>query len=81
MQLKPVVERERFAALIAHALKSAGCQHTLVSASGMEILRQASKERPRQAGRILCTAMRLAVPKGLYHLPDEFLQLAIGELQ
>ena len=47
----------------------------------MEILRQASKGLPRQAGRILCTAMRLAVPKGLNHLPDDILQLAIGELQ
>ena len=81
VQLKPVVERERFAALIEHALKSAGCQHTLVSTAGMEILRQASKGLPRQAGRILCTAMRLAVPKALNHLPDEILQLAIGELQ
>ena len=81
VQLKPVVKRERFAALIEHALKSAGCQHTLVSTSGMEILRQASKGLPSQAGRILCTAMRLAVPKGLNHLPDALLQLAIGELQ
>ena len=81
VQLKPMVERERFAARIEHALKSAGCQHTLVSTSGMEILRQASKGLPRQAGRILCTAMRLAVPKGLNHLPDEIVQQAIGELQ
>ncbi|WP_293504338.1 hypothetical protein [Roseateles sp.] len=36
---------------------------------------------PRQASRILCTAMRLAVPKGLNHLPDELLQQAIAELQ
>ena len=49
--------------------------------SGMEVLRQASKGLPRQAGRILCTAMRLAVPKGLNHLPDELLQQAIAELQ
>lgn len=79
--LKPVVERERFAQLVAHALKSAGCQHTLLADSGMEILRLASKGLPRQAGRILCTAMRLAVPKGLNHLPDELLQQAIAELQ
>jgi type II secretory pathway predicted ATPase ExeA len=81
VQLKPVVERERFAQLIAHALKSAGCQQTLFADSGLEILRQASKGLPRQAGRILCTAMRLAVPKGLNHLPDELLQQAIAELQ
>ena len=79
--LKPVFERERFQLLIRHALTSAGCQHTLLADSGMEILRQASKGLPRQAGRILCTAMRLAVPKGLNHLPDELVQQAIAELQ
>ncbi len=81
VQLKPVLERERFALLIAHALKSAGCQHNLLADTGLEILRQASKGLPRQAGRILCTAMRLANPKGLNHLPDEILQEAIKELQ
>jgi MSHA biogenesis protein MshM len=81
VQLKPVVERERFQLLIQHALKAAGAQHTLLADSGMEVLRQASKGLPRQAGRILCTAMRLAMPMGLNHLPDEIVQLAIAELQ
>ena len=81
VHLKPVVERERFGLLIAHALKTAGCQHTLLADSGMELLRQASKGLPRQAGRIPCTAMRLAVPKALNHLPDEIVQQAIAELQ
>jgi len=79
--LRPIVERERFAQLVAHGLKSAGCQHTLLTDSGLEILRHASKGLPRQASRILCTAMRLAVPKGLTQLPDELLQQAIAELQ
>ena len=57
VHLKPVLERERFVQLILHALKSAGCQHTVLADSGMELLRQASKGLPRQAGRILCTAM------------------------
>lgn len=81
IQLKAVLERERFALLIDHALKKAGCQHTLMSDSGLEILRQACKGLPRQAGRIVCTAMRLAVPKGLNHLPDDLIQQAVGELQ
>ena len=81
VQLKPVVERERFALLIAHALKAAGSQQTLLADSGLELLRQASKGLPRQAGRILCTAMRLAMAKGLNHLPDEIVQQAIAELQ
>jgi type II secretory pathway predicted ATPase ExeA len=81
LRLQPVLERERFTALVQHALKSAGCQHTLLADSGMELVRQASKGLPRQAGNILLTAMRLAVPKGLNHLPDEILRQAIEELR
>lgn len=81
LQLKPILERERFAQLIQHALKTAGCPHTLLADSGLELLRQASKGLPRQAGRILHTAMRMAVPKGLNHLPDDLLQQAIEELR
>jgi type II secretory pathway predicted ATPase ExeA len=81
VQLKPMIERERFGALIQHALKTAGCQHTLLADSGIELLRQASRGLPRQAGRILRTAMRLAVPRALNHLPDELLQHAIEELR
>src|SRR3546814_532373 len=43
VKLKPVVERERFAAFIQHGLKAAGCPHTLLADSGIELLRQASK--------------------------------------
>jgi MSHA biogenesis protein MshM len=81
VQLKPVVERERFAQLIHHALKTAGCQHTLLADSGMELLRLASQGLPRQAGRILRAAMQRAVPKGLNHLPDDLLQQTIEELR
>ncbi|SAK76614.1 hypothetical protein AWB75_04397 [Caballeronia catudaia] len=81
VQLQPVIERERFAQLITHALKTAGCTHTLLADSGLELLRQASRGLPRQAGRILRTAMQLAVPRGLNHLPDELLQQAIEEMR
>jgi type II secretory pathway predicted ATPase ExeA len=81
VQLTPILERERFAALIQHALKQAGCTHTLLSDSGLEILRQASQGKPRQAGLLLKTAMQLAVPKALNHLPDELLQEAIEVLR
>ena len=77
----PVIERERFTELITHALKAVGCQHTLLADSGMELLRQASQGLPRQAGRILKTAMQMAVPKGLNHLPDDLLQQAIEALR
>lgn len=81
VQLKPVLERERFAQMISHSLKTAGVGHTLLTDPGLELLRQASKGLPRQAGRILRTAMQMAVPKGLNHLPDDLLQQAIEELR
>ncbi len=81
VQLEPITERERFKALIDHALQSAGCTHTLLADSGMELLRQASRGLPRHAGRILKASMQIAVPKGLNHLPDDLLQQAIEELQ
>ncbi len=77
----PISERERFTALITHALKVVGCQHTLLADSGMELLRIASQGLPRQAGRILKTAMHMAVPKGLNHPPDDLLQQAIEALR
>nr|WP_254367192.1 ATP-binding protein [Paraburkholderia sp. NMBU_R16] len=77
----PVLERERFSQLIAHALNAAGCTHTLLSDSALEQLREASRGVPRQAGRILRNAMRLAVPKGLNHIPDDLLQRAIEEVR
>ncbi len=81
VNLKPVIERERFAQLIQHALKATGCQHTLLADSGMELLRLASQDLPRQAGRILRAAMQWAIPKGRNHLPDDLLQETIEELR
>lgn len=81
VQLKPIIERERFTQLIEHALKQAGCTHTLLADSGMELLRQASQGLPRHAGRILKTAMQMAVSKGLNHLPDDLLQQSIEALR
>jgi type II secretory pathway predicted ATPase ExeA len=80
VQLKRVDERERFAAMVHHGLEDAGCQQTLLSDTGIELLRQASQGNPRLTGTLLAQAMRLAVPKGLNHLPDELIEMAIAEL-
>jgi type II secretory pathway predicted ATPase ExeA len=80
VQLRPITDRDRFKALIEHALNQAGVRHTLFSDSGLELLRQASQGLPRQAGRLIKLAMQLAVPKGLNHLPDDLIQQAIEEI-
>ena len=81
MHIEPVKERERFANLIRHGLQSAGCSQTILSDSGLELLLQGSQGIPRTAGLILRTAIRLAVPKGLNHLPDELIKDAMEELK
>jgi MSHA biogenesis protein MshM len=81
LRIEPVQERERFTALIKHALEAVGCRHSLLADSALELLRQASQGRPRKTGLILRHALRLAVPKGLNHLPDELINQAIEEQQ
>lgn len=81
VDMQPFQERARFAQLIEHALHQAGCQQTLLSDSGLELLRQTCGGKPRQASQLLITAMKLAVPKGLNHLPDDLIQQAIEELR
>ena len=64
-----------------HGLQQAGWPHPRRAGSGMELLRRAAQGLPRHAGRILKTAMQMAVPKGLNHLPDDLLQQAIEALR
>lgn len=80
-QLLPIIERERFAQLIAHAFTEAGCQASLLSQSGIELLRTASGGRPRHAHLILVCALQLAAKKNIAHLPDDVLTDAIAELK
>lgn len=80
-QLQPIIDREHFTQLIHFAFKEAGCQSTLLSDSGIEIIRMASRGRPRNASRILVCAMQLATKKGLNHLPDDLLHEAITQLK
>ena len=81
VHLTPMQDHATFQALISHAFKEVGCTQTLLSDSGLELLRQASQGKPRQAGQILKAALKLAVPKGLNHLPDDLIQEAVEVLR
>jgi type II secretory pathway predicted ATPase ExeA len=80
-QMAPISERDRFAALITHGLKEVGCCHQIISDTGMEMLRVASRGLPRYASRILISSMRLAMGKDLNHLTDDLLKEAIESIQ
>jgi MSHA biogenesis protein MshM len=79
--LEPTIERDRFRNLVEHAFLEAGCNHSLLADSGMELLRQGARGIPRHAGSILKRSLQIATVKGLKHLPDEVLQQAIEELR
>ncbi|MFB3080070.1 MAG: ExeA family protein [Lysobacterales bacterium] len=81
LQLQPIQNHQDFEALVKHAFAEVGCTQTLLSDSGLELLRQASQGKPRQAGQILKAALRLATPRGLSHLPDELIQEAVEVLR
>lgn len=80
-QIHPITDRHAFAELISHAFKESGCQTTLISESGIEILRIASNGCLRSVHRVLANAMQLAMQKKLNHIPDELIQEAISLLK
>ena len=81
VHLEPEQDFEAFKALITHGFEAVGCNQLLLSDSGLELLRQASQGKPRQAGQLLKTALRLAAGKGMNHLPDDLIHEAVNGLQ
>lgn len=79
--LNAIFEPERFKPLIEPVFHQAGCQQTLISDSGLEMLRQASAGKPRHVALLLTTSLQLARLKNLNHLSDEIIQQAIEELK
>lgn len=79
--LKPFQDPTSFQSLVKYAFEAVGCSQVLLSDTGIELLRQASQGKPRQAGQILKVALRLAAEKGLNHLPDELIENAVEVLR
>ena len=80
-QLQPINDREAFSELIKHGFEEAGCQQTLLSTTGIELIRVASQGRPRLAHRLLVASLRMAASNNMNHLPDDAVQQAIEMLQ
>jgi type II secretory pathway predicted ATPase ExeA len=80
-ELKPIIDRESFKKMITHAFTQAGCVTTLLTESGIELIRMASKGNPRQANRVIITSLNLATDKNISHLPDDIIKEAIDILK
>jgi MSHA biogenesis protein MshM len=77
-ELKPVIERDAFKALIQHGFNQAGAAVQLLSESAIELIRVASQGNPRRAHQIIVTSMRLAAERQINHIPDEVVQDSIN---
>ena len=75
--LHTINERDEFRKLVLHGFADAGCNQTLLSDTGMELLRMASKGNPRLIYVLLVTSMRIAADKKMNHLSDDVLKEAI----
>ena len=77
-ELKPIIEPEAFRSLIQHGFTQAGLTAPILSESGIELIRGASKGNPRKVHQVITTAMRLAADNQLNHLPDDIIQNSIN---
>lgn len=80
-EFKPITDREAFKQFLNHGFAQAGCAHSLLSESAIEIVRLASQGNPRQVHRIIITALRLATDIKQNHLSDDIVHQAIRILQ
>jgi len=79
--INPITDRDVFRTFLLHGLTQAGCTSTLLSETGIDTLRMASKGNPRQVHRLLVTAMQLAADRKLNHLADDIIKEAIELLK
>jgi len=80
-QIQPINDRAAFRELLLHGLAEAGCQNTLLSDTGVELLRMASKGNTRVLHQLLVKSLQIATDKALNHLPDDVVKEAIEKLK
>ncbi len=79
--LQPIVDKQRFVQMIQHAFEEAGARQPLLSESGIELIRMASKGRIRTASLVIRQSLHLAMLKEINHLPDDLIKQAIEDLK
>ncbi len=80
-KLKPIDDKTAFASMIKHGFEEAGCQKTLLSDSGVELIRVASQGKLRLAHLLIVASLRIAADKGMNHLSDDIIREGIEILQ
>ena len=81
VHFEPLTRAETFKEMINVAFKAAGLNQTLISDSGIDLIRLASGGKYRSAGKIIQGALQVACQQNLNHLPDEVIKQSIQALQ
>jgi len=76
----PITDSNAFKEMLQAAFTDAGVTSSLISDSGVELIRLASKGRFRHAGQIIATSLQLTYRGNLNHVPDDIIKCAIEEL-
>lgn len=80
-QFKPIDDREAFKKFLFYGLEECGCQSTILSDTGIEMIFMASNGNPRRTHQILVTALSIATDKKQNHLADDVVKEAIQKLK
>jgi MSHA biogenesis protein MshM len=72
-------KRDIFFAFLSHGLAAVGAKGTIIADSAREILFRGSRGLPRQVGKIVRRALRLAHEKGQTFVDDPVIEAAIAE--
>lgn len=80
-QWQPLEDFAEFNDFIINAFKLAGCNHQIISNSGMKLVHMATKGRLRLAHQVLTLSMQLASRQNQNHLPDDAIESAITQLK
>lgn len=80
-KLHPILDAKQFAEFISHGFDDAGCTQNLFANTGIELIRMASKGKPRLAHRLLVSALRIAADNNQNHVPDDVIHEAIDMLR
>jgi type II secretory pathway predicted ATPase ExeA len=81
LHFEPLTRAETFKDMLNSAFKAAGITHTIISESGIDLIRLASGGKYRMAGKIIQEALQVASQQNLNHLPDEIIKQSIEVLQ
>lgn len=79
--LHAINDRDDFKQFLLYGFSESGCKNTLLSDSGIELLRMASQGNLRLVHRLLVVALQLATDQKMNHLPDDVIKEAIDILK